>query len=160
MVNPDILQSSEILLVGMSKQLQLSDENTVELWKLFVPRRNEIQNRTDENLYSVHIYDEDFKPEGITPQTMVTRYASARVNMFNEIPDGMESLTIPSGLWAVFTFKGTPQQFPETWMQFMFEWLPSSPYQLDARPHFEVLGKNYKHNDHDSEEEVWIPIIK
>ncbi|MEP1984886.1 MAG: GyrI-like domain-containing protein, partial [Maribacter dokdonensis] len=38
------------------------------------------------------------------------------------------------------------------------EWIPNSEYQLDGRPHFEVLGAKYKNNDPNSEEEVWIPI--
>ncbi|WP_339791455.1 GyrI-like domain-containing protein [uncultured Imperialibacter sp.] len=37
-------------------------------------------------------------------------------------------------------------------------WLPASAYDLDDRPHFEVLGDNYKNNDPTSEEEIWIPI--
>lgn len=37
-------------------------------------------------------------------------------------------------------------------------WLPASDYNLDNRPHFEVLGEKYKNNDPTSEEEIWIPI--
>jgi AraC family transcriptional regulator len=37
-------------------------------------------------------------------------------------------------------------------------WLPKSGYQLDRRPHFEILGEKYKNNNPDSEEEIWIPI--
>jgi AraC family transcriptional regulator len=36
--------------------------------------------------------------------------------------------------------------------------LPDSQYLLDKRPHFEILGKKYKHNHPNSQEEVWIPI--
>jgi AraC family transcriptional regulator len=36
--------------------------------------------------------------------------------------------------------------------------LPGSDYSLDSRAHFEILGKKYKHDDPNSEEEVWIPI--
>ena len=38
------------------------------------------------------------------------------------------------------------------------EWLPKSNYILDNRPHFEVLGENYKNDNADSEEEIWIPV--
>jgi AraC family transcriptional regulator len=37
-------------------------------------------------------------------------------------------------------------------------WLPGSDFVLDTRPHFEVLGDQYKNNDTTSEEEIWIPI--
>jgi len=36
--------------------------------------------------------------------------------------------------------------------------LPNSDYELDNRPHFEILGKKYKNNSADSEEEIWIPV--
>lgn len=38
------------------------------------------------------------------------------------------------------------------------EWLPDTIYELDNRPHFEILGEKYKNNDPDSEEDLWIPI--
>ncbi|MFM9945765.1 MAG: GyrI-like domain-containing protein, partial [Bacteroidia bacterium] len=37
-------------------------------------------------------------------------------------------------------------------------WIPNSEYNLDNRPHFEILGEKYKNNHPDSEEEIWIPI--
>jgi AraC family transcriptional regulator len=38
--------------------------------------------------------------------------------------------------------------------------LPASGYELDDRPHFEILGERYKNNDPDSEEELWFPVRK
>jgi AraC family transcriptional regulator len=43
--------------------------------------------------------------------------------------------------------------------QHIFEtWLPQSGYELDNRPHFEVLGEKYRNNDPESEEDIYIPI--
>jgi AraC family transcriptional regulator len=36
--------------------------------------------------------------------------------------------------------------------------MPTSKFKIDDRPHFEVLGKKYRNDDKDSEEEIWIPI--
>jgi len=36
--------------------------------------------------------------------------------------------------------------------------VPSSDYELDNRPQFEILGQKYKNNDPSSEEEIWIPV--
>jgi AraC family transcriptional regulator len=36
--------------------------------------------------------------------------------------------------------------------------LPKSEYELDYRPHFEILGEKYKNNDQLSEEDIFIPI--
>jgi AraC family transcriptional regulator len=39
-------------------------------------------------------------------------------------------------------------------------WLPDSDSLLDNKPHFEIMGDQYKNEDPDSEEELWIPIKK
>jgi len=36
-------------------------------------------------------------------------------------------------------------------------WLPASEYVLGDGPHFAVMGKKYKGEDPDSEEELWMP---
>jgi AraC family transcriptional regulator len=36
--------------------------------------------------------------------------------------------------------------------------VPASNYDLDDRPHFEILGDKYKNGDPNSEEDIWIPI--
>jgi AraC family transcriptional regulator len=33
-------------------------------------------------------------------------------------------------------------------------------FEVDDRPHFEILGIRYRNNDPNSEEEIWIPIIE
>lgn len=42
--------------------------------------------------------------------------------------------------------------------QFRFIAIPSSAYEVDQRPHVEILTEKYKHNDPNSEEEIWIPV--
>ncbi len=36
--------------------------------------------------------------------------------------------------------------------------LRRSGYEMDTRPHFEILGAQYKNNDPDSEEDIYVPI--
>jgi AraC family transcriptional regulator len=69
----------------------------------------------------------------------------------------MEPFRLEGGLYAVFDFKGSGND--KSIFQYIFgTWLPGSDYNLDNRPHFEVLGEKYKNNDPGSEEEIWIPI--
>lgn len=79
------------------------------------------------------------------------------VRDYNEIPDGMEPFELPGGLYAVFDYKGSSSD-PRIFQYIFSEWLPNSEYQLDNRPHFEVLGEKYKNNDPESKEEIWIPV--
>jgi len=75
------------------------------------------------------------------------------------ISDQMETMTIPEGWYAVFYYKG-PGGDPGIFKYIFNQWLPSSEYRLDQRPHFEILGEKYKNGHPDSEEEIWIPVVK
>jgi AraC family transcriptional regulator len=69
----------------------------------------------------------------------------------------MESFILYGGLYAVFDYKGS--SVDNRIFQYIYmNWIPNSEYQLDNRPHFEVLGEKYRNNDPTSEEEIWIPI--
>jgi AraC family transcriptional regulator len=47
-------------------------------------------------------------------------------------------MTLPGGRFAVARFEIRPDQFGEAWDAFMGDWLPSSGYQPDDRPCYEV----------------------
>jgi AraC family transcriptional regulator len=66
---------------------------------------------------------------------------------------------LPAGTYAVFVHKGGPSKAAQTFQYILTEWLPGSEYVLDQRPHFEVLGEKYKHNDPEAEEEIWLPVM-
>jgi AraC family transcriptional regulator len=67
-------------------------------------------------------------------------------------------MKLPEGLYAVFLHRGPATTGPKTFEYIFQTWLPASEYFLDHRPHFEILGTNYKNDDPDSEEEIWIPV--
>jgi AraC family transcriptional regulator len=77
---------------------------------------------------------------------------------FDQLPEGMETFVLSSGLYAVFHFIGSSESISSFYQHIFTVWLPNSVYALDDRPHFEVLGEKYKNNDPNSEEEIWIPI--
>ena len=77
---------------------------------------------------------------------------------FNVVPSEMEPLEIDSGLYAVFKYKGNQSNAANFYRKIYTEWFPSSKYELENRPQFEILGDKYKRNDPNSEEQIWIPI--
>jgi AraC family transcriptional regulator len=103
-----------------------------------------------------------YKPNHFTdfkPTNEFERWAAVEVANFDYIPAEMETFILHGGLYAVFDYKGLNTD--KSIFQYIFEtWLPTSDYDLDNRPHFEVLGDKYKNNDPKSEEEIWIPIKK
>lgn len=144
-------------LIGISVQTSLANDQTYRLWQSFMPRRKEITNSIHTDLFSIQIFPFSFDFTFSDLNTSFTKWAAVEVEHTNHIPIGMSELKIPDGLYAVFNYKGLNTD-PSIFIYIFSEWLPKSIYQLDNRPHFELLGERYKNNDPNSEEEIWIPV--
>jgi len=155
---PRIITIGEKKLVGHRLTMSLAQNKTAELWKGFMPRRKEITNFLTNDLISMQLYSPSYF-ENFSPNNTFEKWSTVEVADFDKVPGDMETITIEGGLYAVFDYKGSSND--PTIYQYIFEsWLPNSDFTLDHRPHFEVLGAQYKNNDPNSEEEIWIPIRK
>jgi AraC family transcriptional regulator len=144
-------------LLGINLSMSLADNKTAQLWSSFMRRKQEIQNIIGTELYSLQIYPANyFHP--FQPETEFVKWAAVELADTTSIPEGMEALNLPGGLYAVFQYKGLPSAAAPFFQYIFSTWLPSSDYELDNRPHFEVLGEKYQNNSPDSEEEIWIPV--
>lgn len=158
MTEPRIEIFPEKKLIGKSLQMSLVENATPQLWRIFMTQKSAITNAIGTDLYSIQVYNDLHYFENFSPQTKFTKWAAIEVDNFENTPNGFSSFSINEGLYAVFLHKGTVSEFQKT-IQFIFgQWLPKSAYELDDRPHFELLGAKYKNNNPNSEEEVWIPI--
>ncbi|WP_430409115.1 GyrI-like domain-containing protein [Kordia sp.] len=155
---PTIQRLLQKKLIGKSARMSLVANTTPILWRRFMQNRKHVKNTVGTDFYSIQMYDDRSYFENFNPQTEFTKLAMIEVSSFEIIPDDMETLTIESGLYAVFMYQGLPEGFPVLANYIFGEWLPNSSYELDHRPHFEVLGENYNPSDKNSQEEVWIPI--
>lgn len=159
MEEPQILLSSEKKLVGIRIYTSLADNDSVKLWQQFMPRHKEVVNCVGAELYSVEVFEGGLNVEEFTPKTIFEKWAAVEVSDLEAIPESMYSLTLPAGLHAVFTYKGVSSAFYEAAEYIYGTWFPDSVYELDNRPHFEVMGEKYLGPDNpESEEEIWIPI--
>jgi len=145
-------------LIGQRIKMSLAENRTFELWKNFMPKRNEIKNKVSTELISMQIHDPSLDFKNFNLNTIHEKWAAAEVSDFNEIPEGMETHVLKGGLYAVFLHKGAASEGHKTFQYIFGTWLPNSEYELDKREHFEILGDKYKNNDPNSEEEIWIPI--
>jgi AraC family transcriptional regulator len=145
------------IMAGASMSMTLGDNRTPELWKSFMPFRNQIQHRRGEDLFNIQRY-ENFDYDNLSLQTRVTKFAAVEVTRKDHLPGGLHYFVLSGGSYAVFLYKGIPAAFQEFFDRVYHEWLPSSGHELDDREHFEVLGERYKRDDPDSEEEIWIPV--
>ena len=158
-MGPRIEILPEKKFVGKRIKMSFSNNQTHELWKSFMPSRREIKNNIGSDLYSVEVY-EPLYFNNFNPEKEFDKWAAVEVTDFEKVPDDMDTLILPRGLYAVFLHKGAAGKGPETYQYIFGTWLPASDFLLDNRPHFAVMGEKYKNDDPDSEEEVWIPVKK
>ena len=157
-VKPRIEILKEKKLIGLNLKMSLIQNKTGQLWGQFGPRIKEINNRVSEDKISMQLYTASYY-EKFSPENEFEKWATVEVEDFDSIPNELKSFTLKEGLYAVFDYKGSSAD-PSIFQYIFWQWLPNSPYTIDDRPHFEVLGKNYKNNDPNSEEEIWIPIAE
>ena len=157
MLTPRIETLSPKRLIGKRLTMSLTQNRTADLWRSFMPHRNEIRNKVGTNLYSLQVYDPGYF-EKFNPENTFVKWAAMEVEDFSSVPADMETFELPGGLYAVFDYKGDASQAAPFFQLIFGRWLPNSEYQLDNRPHFEILGEKYKNGDPNSEEEIWIPV--
>lgn len=143
--------------IGQKLIMSFSTNETAELWRSFMPRRKEIQHTVGLELFSIEVYPPSFF-DSFNPDIPFEKWAAVEVSDLGQIPDCMTHFVSPPGEYAIFIHKGPASEGPKTYQYIFKEWLPHSEYALDHRPHFAVMGDKYKHNQPDSEEELWIPV--
>lgn len=156
-MSPRIDTLKEKKLVGKRIKMSFSNNRTFELWRGLMPRRKEITNSIGSDLYSIEIYGPGFF-SNFNPAGEFEKWAAVEVTDFSAVPDNMESITIPAGLYAVFVYQGPASAASNLYQHILADWLPNSGFRLDTRPHLAVMGAKYKNEDPASEEEIWIPI--
>lgn len=156
-MEPRIEILDEKTLVGMHLDMRLAQNRTAELWRAFMPRRGEVKNRANPHFISMQVYD---KAQGapFAPATKFEKWAAVEVTRLNDVPEGMESYIMSGGKYAVFIHKGPASSAFKTFQHIFGVWLPESQYELDDREHFEVLPPEYRPDDPNAVEEVWVPI--
>jgi AraC family transcriptional regulator len=153
-MSPKIIQLSQRKAIGMQSSMHHGEfGNIVELWKRFMPNRMAIKNTLNNEFIALQEYD-DFN----NFEAVFDIWACVEVSSIDGVPEGMEAFTIPEGDYAVFLQKGMDAS--ATYQRIMTEWLPSSGYVIDNRPHFQVMGEKYKNGSPDSEEDFYVPVKK
>ncbi|MFP4846749.1 GyrI-like domain-containing protein [Winogradskyella sp. PE311] len=147
-----IEKRSSKYVLGMKSSMHHNEfGKIVELWKRFMPNRKSIINAINTEYIALQVYD-DFN----NFESAFDIWACVEVSDVNNIPTNMKAFIIPEGEYAKFLHKGMDAS--ATYQKIMREWLPTSGYIIDDRPHFQVMGEKYKNGSSDSEEDFYIPV--
>lgn len=144
-------------IIGMKREISFAENTTSEIWQNFMPRRHEISDKINSDLFSISIYTEDFF-RAFDIHNKFEKCAGIAVKSTESIPEGMQLIPIEEGMYATFIYKGLAENYPKVFQNILQHWIPENGYQIDNRPFFEILGEKYKRNSEESEEEIWIPI--
>ena len=158
-MQPEIKTITEKKLIGKRIKMSLINNKTYSLWNSFMPRRKEIKNNLNSDLFSLRVYPPQYSFSNFDPNAEFEKWALTEVTDFDTVPNEMETFTLPAGLNAVFHYKGLNTD-TKIYEYIHGIWIPRSDYELDQRPHFEIMGAKYINNSPDSEEEIWIPVKK
>jgi len=106
----------------------------------------------------MQVYDTYTDAHSFKPSTEFAKWAAVEVVDHINLPEGLSPYVLQGGLYAVFIHKGTPEQFKITFEYIFQQWFPNSGYKLDHREHFELLPENYRPDNPEAVEEIWIPV--
>ncbi len=154
---PRIERVSPIHIVGEKVSNSIQHDITFDLWKNFIPKINQIPNRVGDHFVSMQHYDKDFFQQFSTERSF-EKWAAVQVSELPNTDSTFLHYTIPEGFYAVFTRDGSLESRQVFYHMYTI-WLNNSCYEIDNRPHFEILDKDYKVNENEKEE-VFIPIRK
>ena len=157
-MQPTIELLKTTLLLGQKRKMSFTENKTVELWQSFAPRIKEIQNAASPLLYSVEVYPSTDFYQNFDPDREFEKWAAVEVLNEENIPEGMEILSVPVGLYTRFPYRGKASEAEGLFHYIFGEWLPGSEYEMDSRPFLAVMGPNYKGEDSESEEDFFVPV--
>lgn len=156
--SPEIIDFPETRLIGFRVRTSFVNDRTSELWRGFRAVRPAIAGRVGSDSFSVKVYDASYSFSEFDPAAEFDKWAAVAVGDGADVPDELEILVIPAGKYAEFIHVGPASAAPKTFGYIFGEWLPASGFELDLRPHFEILPEGYDPFASDATERVLIPI--
>ena len=154
MLTPDIFNLKQTQLVGISCKMSYQRNETQKLWEKFIPLSKKINHKLSNDFYSLQIFPDNFF-KAFNPALEFEKWALVPVTETESNIEPCKLFILEGGLYAVFHHTGLDKSI---FQRIYGEWVPQSPYQLDNRPHFEILGEKYKKGSTESEEDIYIPI--
>lgn len=157
-LTPEIDQQRQMTLVGLRTTFYStdSDKNNVSdklppLWQAFLSRLAEIKNTTGEFCYGVVRQLEDASDE-------LEYYCAIEVTNTDEIPQGMQAVTIEPATYAKFTHRGSVSKIDNTINYIYSTWLAQSSHQHTYQADLEFYGADYSPVSEQSVMHYAIPI--
>jgi len=152
-MEPEIVNRSEMKVVGTPHQYQEEDLDVGPFWSDFQHKVNQIANRVGSDAFG--IYEEYVESEDGVGFSYI---CCVEVSSFDDVPEGMISRVVPEQMYAVFRHKGSLSLLPETLKYIWGSWLPKSNYEYVEKPDFELYSPGIRPEDPDHILFLHIPV--
>lgn len=154
---PQIVEFPGKEVCGVRLRMSHRGDRTSELWRGFRTKLAEASLLPVE-AYSLRVYDESHSFSNFDQAAEFDKWAAVDSDLNRELSESLERLIVPPGRYAVFVHTGTAMDAPNTFRHIFGVWLPASEFEVDSRPHFEILPPGYDPFDPHAEEEIWLPV--
>ncbi|GGE74338.1 AraC family transcriptional regulator [Nesterenkonia cremea] len=117
-------------------------------------RLKEINDAEPSGILSVTSGSEPDAAEG----SVLTYLHGVVLSEGTEVPQGLDSITVGAGHWAVFASEGPhPQVLQKLWAATATDWFPSNPWRLRPGP---TLLRHLSFTGDEASCELWMPVEK
>jgi AraC family transcriptional regulator len=149
-MEPNVVTKPAFKVVGMKVRGKAGGNEIKDLWGAFNSRMHEIKYAVgNKTAYGVSTeFDYETKE--------FDYIACIAAEMVDEVPEGMVSLDIPQGTFAVFTT--TLPTMIEDYENAYNVWLPNSGYERQEIPDYEEYGPEFDPMDPNSEFLFHVPL--
>ncbi len=161
-VNPKYETRGDFYVMGVGKIFERGRTQEIGnlLWPRLLSRIDEIPNKLgkDGDFYITYgVCKEIWQDNQI--QDHFNYYAGVEVENGSIPLQNMELIYIPAQKYAVFTHRGAVKDLSLTNQYIWGTWLPQSGYELAPASDLEIYPAAFRPDDHDSEMELWIPLV-
>ena len=144
-----VIERPAITVIGLNIRTKPMSPEIPALWPKFVARIDEIENTAEPRVS----YGVMRMPAGMQALDYM---AAVSVRPGGRVPAGMESITIPAGMYTAcrYPLSGLPAGFGELFNRL----LPESDYEQISGPHFERYDESFDPRNPGSLVEICIPV--
>ncbi|CAN5664737.1 hypothetical protein BH10BAC5_BH10BAC5_28740 [soil metagenome] len=141
--------------VGMKVTGQNMNNEISNMWKEYFSKSQSLKNVKEGGYY----YGVCSPMSQNTKEKGFDYIACREVNNFNDVPEGMVTVDIPEGKYAMFTYKGNIMKISTIYNYIFGEWVKKTDMKPDNdRNDFELYDERFKGEEDDSELDIYIPI--
>lgn len=157
-LNPEIVETKEIKIVGIRGSTTLNDNVIPQLWERFWRIRDTIPN-TIPTSRAIGVCESDSPVFSLDGNTTFSEVVGLEVIAFDNVPESLDIKTIRPGRFAVFTHIGSLRNLQNTYEYIWCDWAAKYQDQVANREDFEVYDIRYLGYDHPNTQfDIYIPL--